>query len=184
MPRPEATRDAVIFGRNGLVISAHRELAEGDEAVIRKGMADFIAFNDFDYIMFGGARGGDTVALAAALECRSILVRPPAARDLKLIVVVPDTLSVQPRETWQVSQKADRIIELRHPITRTNNFWALHHRNEFMLDWVCPHGRLLAFWNGEKSGTANAIHYARRIDLEVSTRKIQSRGFPPQADQR
>jgi hypothetical protein len=174
----------VIFGQRGLVITAHRELAEGDDLRIRKGMADFIAFNDFDYIMFGGARGGDTVALAAALECRSILVRSPSTRDLKLIVVVPDTLAVQPRETWEVSQRADRVIELHHPITRADNFWALHHRNEFMLEWVHPQGRLLAFWNGEKSGTANAIHYARRIDLEVSTRKIQSRGFPPQVIRR
>ena len=169
----------MIFGRSGLVISAHRELAEADVPLIRKGMADFIGFRDFDYIMFGGARGGDTVALAAALELRHTSPRP-----LKLIVVVPDTLAVQPRETWEVSQRADRIIELHHSITRANNFWALHHRNEFMLDWVYPQGRLLAFWNGEKSGTANAVHYARRIDLEVSTRKIQGRGFPPQASQR
>lgn len=169
----------MIFGRNGLVISAHRELAEGDEAIIRKGMSDFIAFNDFDYIMFGGARGGDTTALAAALGLRHTSKRP-----LKLVVVVPDTLDAQPQETWEVTQRADRIIELNHPITRTNNFWALHHRNEFMLDWVYPHGRLLAFWNGEKSGTANAVHYARRIDLEVSTRTIQGRGFPPQAGRR
>lgn len=165
----------MIFGQRGLVITAHRELVEDDALRIRKGMEDFISFNDFDYIMFGGARGGDTVALASALELRHLSRRP-----LMLVVVVPDTLAAQPRETWAVSERADRVIELHHPITRENNFWALRHRNEFMIDWVYPHGRLLAFWNGEKSGTANAVYYARRIDLEVSTRKIQSRGFPPQ----
>lgn len=164
----------MIFGRRGLVISAHRELVEDDEEVIRKGMADFIGFNDFDYVMFGGARGGDTVALAAALELRSTLLRPPTARTLNLIVVVPDTLAAQPQETWEVSRRADRIIELHHPITRENNFWALHHRNEFMLDWVYPEGRLLAFWNGGKSGTANAVSYAHKLDMEVSTRRLKS----------
>lgn len=160
----------MIFGQRGLVITAHRELVEGDDLRIRKGVEDFIGFNDFDYILFGGARGGDTLALATALELRSTSRRP-----LMLVVVVPDTLAAQPRETWSVSEKADRVIELHHPITRENNFWALRHRNEFMIDWAYSDGRLLAFWNGEKSGTANAVFYARELGLEVSVRSIKSR---------
>jgi uncharacterized phage-like protein YoqJ len=159
----------VIFGRVGLVVSGHRELADGDDAVIRKTMGEFIGYGEFDFIMFGGARGADTFALAAALDLRSTSPKP-----LTLVVVVPDTLAQQPRETWATSERADRIIELGHPITREDNFWALRHRNEFMIDWVFPEGRLLAFWNGERSGTANAIFYARDAGVEASTRTVKS----------
>lgn len=132
-------------------------------------MAEFIGYGEFDYIMFGGARGADTFALAAVLDLRNLGRKTP-----QLIVVVPDTLAVQPRETWGTAEKADRVIELQHAITPMNGFWALHHRNEFMLDWVAPKGRLLAFWNGKKSGTANAVFYARNNDVEVSVRAIKS----------
>lgn len=159
----------MIFGQVGLVVSGHRELADGDDAIIRKTMVEFIGFGEFDFIMLGGARGTDTFALAAALDLRDTSPKPPL-----LIVVVPDTLAMQPRETWATSEKADRVIELGHPITREDNFWSLRHRNEFMIDWVFPKGRVLAFWNGEKSGTANAVFYARDQGLEVSTRAIKS----------
>jgi uncharacterized phage-like protein YoqJ len=153
----------------GLVITAHRDLADGDDLVIRKAMKEFIGYGEFDYIMFGGARGGDTFALAAALDLRNTSPKP-----LKLVVVVPDTLAAQPRETWATTERADRIIELRHRITHEDGYWALHHRNEFMVDWAYPEGRLLAFWNGEKSGTANAVFYARRMGMEDSVRTIKS----------
>lgn len=159
----------MCFGDNGLVISGHRDLADGDDLIIRKGMADFISYNEFDYIMFGGARGTDTYALATALDLRASAKKVPM-----LIVVVPDTLAAQPRETWDISRRADRIIELGHEITPNDRFWALRHRNEFMIDWVFPLGRLLAFWNGEKSGTANAVYYAKDY-IEVSTRTIKGR---------
>lgn len=159
----------MTFGKLGLVVSGHRELADGDDAVIRETMARFIGYGEFDYIMFGGARGTDTFALAAALDLRSTSPKP-----LTLVVVVPDILVAQPRETTAISERADRVIELRHPITRDDNFWSLRHRNEFMVDWVFPEGRLLAFWNGEKSGTANAVYYARSAGLEVSTCAIKS----------
>lgn len=158
----------MIFGRRGLVVSGHRDLVDGDEDIIHKAMAEFIGYGEFDYIMFGGARGADTVALMCALDLRKA--------PLRLVVVVPDTLAVQPRDTWGASQHADRVIELGHAITSADRFWSLHHRNEFMIDWVAPDGRLLAFWNGMKSGTANAVHYAQDMGVEVSRRAIK--GIP------
>ena len=159
----------MIFGKNGLVISGHRDLADGDDLIVRKAMVEFIGYNDFDYLMFGGARGVDTLALAIALDLRETATKKPM-----LIVVVPDTLAAQPQETRVTSARADRVIELQHPVTPSDRFWALRHRNEFMIDWVFPLGRLLAFWNGEKSGTANAFYYARDY-IEVSTRMIKGR---------
>lgn len=159
----------MCFGRVGLVISGHRDLADDDHTVIRKTMSEFIGYGEFDYMMFGGARGSDTFALAAALDAREHVEKKPL-----LVVVVPDTLAAQPRETWATSERADRIIELRHQITADNRFWSLRHRNEFMLDWVFPAGRLLAFWTGERSGTANAVYYARDQGIEVSHRPIKS----------
>lgn len=158
----------VIFGNNGLVISGHRDLAEGDHSTIRKSMAEFVGYNEFDYIMFGGARGADTVALASVLELRKTGAKTPF-----LVVVVPDTLSAQPRQTRDISLMADRLIELHHPVTPADHYWALHHRNEFMLDWVYPKGRLLAFWNEKKSGTANAVAYAKWLGMDVSIRSIK-----------
>lgn len=153
----------------GLAITAHRELSEGDDIRIRKGMAEFIGYSQFDFIMFGGARGGDTFALSAALELRHTSTKP-----LKLIVTVPDTLSQQPRETWITTERADQLIELRHPILREDGFSAYHRRDAFMVDWVFPEGRLLAFWNGGKSGTGNTIRYANSVGVEVSVRPINS----------
>jgi hypothetical protein len=155
----------------GLTITAHRDLADGDDLLIRKGMAEFIGYGEFDFIMFGGARGGDTFALAAALDLRTTGPKNP-----KLIVVVPDTLAAQPRETWATTERADQVIELHHKITRDDGWQAFHRRDHFMVDWVFPEGRVLAFWNNERSGTGNTVFYARDMGVEVSIRPIK--GIP------
>lgn len=152
---------------SGLVISGHRELLPEDVLVVQREVELFLGFDDFDTWVFGGARGVDTLALAHVLQLRGVASRP------RLLVVVPNTVTQQPTETRAVTLQADLVVELRHPITREDNFWALHHRNEFMIDWVAPEGHLLAFWNGQPSGTRNAIQYAQSQHVEISRRSIK-----------
>lgn len=151
-----------------LVVSGHRDVTLSDIRIIRQTMIEYLEYREHDEILFGGARGADTVALETALEIReSFSVTWP-----KLIVVVPNTVREQPASSLPAIGKADQVIELKRPITRDDKFFSLHHRNHFMIDWAAPDGRLLAFWNGKPSGTGNVIRYANSQMVEVSTRTI------------
>lgn len=159
----------MFIGQKGLVVSGHRNVTKNDMGVIHSSMREFIGYEEFDYIVFGGARGTDTLALASALDLRQTGMKVPT-----LVVVVPDRLVNQPVETRDISLKADRLIELKHPITSEDHFWALQHRNEVMVDLVFPEGHLLALWNTKPSGTANAVRYARELGVDVSVRTLES----------
>jgi predicted Rossmann fold nucleotide-binding protein DprA/Smf involved in DNA uptake len=109
-------------------------------------------------IYFGGASGSDTEALKAALYHRK------GSRP-RLIVLVPNTLENQPRETHEWSRKADELIELKRPITPEDGYLSYRKRNELLVD----HGDLvIAFFNGDyKSGTGQAIRYAEKTGKKV-----------------
>ncbi len=144
-----------------IAITANRNLTRADEAMIGATMLGLVRMPDVEEIIFGGARGGDTVALiAAGGGSRSgkgtRIVRP------KCVVIVPCRVADQPHDAREAIRVfADEVVELGLPITRDDGFAAYKRRNEAMADRGTHLG---SFWNGDyKSGTWNCISYARRI---------------------
>lgn len=121
-------------------------------------MKTLVGNASIDAIYFGGARGADTEALKAALEFR-------ADKRPWLVVVVPDTVSRQPRETHEWTRKADEVIELHAAITKDDGFASFKKRNVFLVDIA---SFLVAFWAGDYStGTGHAVRYAEKDGLVV-----------------
>lgn len=139
-----------------IAITANRLLVPEDHDVIFREMTELITLPEIEAIYFGGALGGDTVALKACLDI-CCLNRP------KLIVVVPNRLSDQPVGTHQLSRRADQIIELGQPITMADGWRAYKARNEYMVDHATE---VVAFWNKSTgpSGTASCIQYALKTN--------------------
>jgi hypothetical protein len=109
-----------------------------------------------DAIYFGGAKGTDTEALKAALHYRT-------GKKPWLVVVVPDTVEVQPGETHEWARKADEVIELRNHISKDDSFASFRTRNQYLVDVATF---LVAFWNGlYKSGTGQAVRMAEKVGL-------------------
>lgn len=109
------------------------------------------AFEDFkekglypDYILFGGARGGDTIALIAAAK-----IFPKA----NLWVIVPRRLVDQPEEAVKaISNHADKVIEMeREDFPRASSYWA---RNDLL---VSKSTHVVAFY-GEKRAKVKDLH--------------------------
>lgn len=146
-----------------VAITGSREIVSYDAGTIDRAMKDVV--KEASVIYFGGAIGSDSVALAAALKHRG------KGKGPKLIVVVPDTLSKQPRATRSVSSKADKVIELGNKITAFDGWKAYRTRNVYMVDRA---ELLVAFWNGKTkqvnkaAGTAGTIEYAKENGKKVS----------------
>ncbi len=139
-------------------ITGNRHPSRSDNIIISRVMKDVVLQSK--KIIFGGAIGVDTVALESAIKWRHFLNKP-----VRLIVIVPNTLSSQPRETWVTSHKADRIIELGND--GPNRFRI---RNTAM---VRRSDVLVAFWNGQKrSGTYMTMNIARRMKKPVKVIRI------------
>jgi hypothetical protein len=76
-------------------------------------------------ILFGGARGADTISLMSAW-----LVRGDRS-DPKFVVVVPFTVSDQPKGVRDViSMYADEVVELNLPKQK----WAYQRRNKYIIE--------------------------------------------------
>lgn len=147
-----------------VAITANRKLTENDNIVIFNKMVELVTCGDVRSIYFGGAVGGDTVALASALSI-SCMSRP------KLIVVVPCKLENQPKSTHEISRQADEIIELNNVITPNDGFNAYKIRNIYMVDHA---EKTVGFWSGDKkSGTWHAINYTQNCNKEVEIVTIQ-----------
>lgn len=147
-----------------VAITANRKLIENDNKIIFNKMAELVTCGTVETIYFGGAVGGDTVALEAALSI-SCMNRP------KLIVVVPCKLENQPKSTHAISKQADEIIELNNAITPNDGFNAYKIRNIYMVDHV---EKTVGFWSGDiKSGTWHAINYTQNCKKEVEVVMIQ-----------
>ncbi|HVI40119.1 MAG TPA: hypothetical protein VM577_05625 [Anaerovoracaceae bacterium] len=139
-------------------ITAHRDLAESDHDVIFNTMADLLTDPDLEAIYFGGASGGDTVALQACLDI-TMMNRP------KLIVVVPDQLTKQHPGTWWASRQADELIEMGLTIQKSDGWAAYHARDRYMVDHA---DKLIAFWDGiKKGGTYNTKVYGEALKKYV-----------------
>lgn len=133
-------------------VTAHRDLSELDIHKIHAVMHGVVEKAHVDVIYFGGARGGDTEALRAALHFRGDAKRP------KLIVVVPDSLAQQPLETQIWSKKADAVVELNHPITKDDGFEAYTKRDQYLVDMATT---VLAFFSGNyATGTGKTVRMA------------------------
>lgn len=141
-------------------ITAHRKLSAKDTLLIHQAMRHVVALPHVDAIYFGGARGGDSEALKAALHFRAEKPKP------WLTVVVPDTLLKQPYETHLWSRKANEIIELHHKITPDDGFESYTKRDQYLVDAATT---LLAFFSGDyKSGTGKTVKMAESVGLFVS----------------
>lgn len=144
-----------------VAITANRDLAPRDVAVFERAMVELCGFYP-EEIIVGGARGGDTLALDLAGRHRDL------ART-RLVVIVPDTVEVQPREAREAIRRwiipgRDEIVERRQHVTREDGFEAFRARNRAMVDRArrAPRPYMLGFWNGDRrSGSFSALSYAQ-----------------------
>ena len=152
-PRPADRMDWEIAS-----ITAHRDVTASDVAIIQDAMRTLVAHPDVDAIYFGGARGGDTIALQAALYFRQ-------GQRPWLTVVVPDRVESQPEETRAWTRQADEVIELRNAITSKDHFISYTIRDRYLVDVA---SYLVAFFNGNhKTGTGKTVRMAEKVGLLV-----------------
>jgi uncharacterized phage-like protein YoqJ len=145
-------------------VTAHREVTVEDTRIIHEAVRGLVYEDGLDAIYFGGARGGDTVALQAAIYFRANRPRP------WLTVVVPETLLKQPEETRYWTKRADEVIELRNPLTQPKSYAI---RNQYLVDISTF---LVAFYNGDKrSGTGMTVGMAESVGLAVRKFQIEGR---------
>lgn len=139
-------------------ITGHRKIGPISTRRVWSAASTLVKNLTIDATYLGGASGVDTEFLKAALHYR-VGLRP------RLIVAVPDTVEKQPVTTREWTQKADEVIELLEPITSDNKYRSYKKRNEYLIDQSTF---LIAFFNGDfKSGTGNAINYAKKCGKEV-----------------
>jgi predicted Rossmann fold nucleotide-binding protein DprA/Smf involved in DNA uptake len=138
-----------------VAISGIRDVSRRDLPVIEDRIAEILSERP-DQMLFGGARGTDTVALAAAYAALAG-VRPP-----RLIVIVPKRLRDQPIEAQKCAREcADEIIELQASRLSTE---AYRRRNK---ELVSRADVLVAFWDGNSGGTGMTIALAEEAGVPV-----------------
>lgn len=120
-------------------------------------------------IIFGGARGVDSVALSAAKLARGSFDAP------RLLVIVPGRVTEQPRGSQRIiSACADEVVELRRGLHHPSAF---HLRNQTMLHTArersvdAPQQPLCVGFTDdprrEAGGTGSTMAYARVLGIEV-----------------
>lgn len=130
-----------------LGITGSRDFSLEGEKLIQEVIASYCTDPSVEAIIFGGARGSDTVALRAALNSRKDYTP-------KLIVALPVNLAYQPKDTQIITSQADELVEM--SLTGKDMYRV---RNQYIVN-NCT--QLVAFWNGdEKSGTAQTIRLAK-----------------------
>jgi hypothetical protein len=138
-----------------IAVSGMRDIVPADYPIIESQIADMLSEHP-DEILFGGARGTDTVALAAACAILSG-TRPP-----KLTVIVPKRVKDQPLEAQEwISECADEVVELKAPRLDTQAYW---HRNKALISRA---DGLVAFWDGHSGGTGMTIRLAEQMGKPV-----------------
>lgn len=127
-----------------------------------------------EVVVFGGAVGVDTEALTVAQHLKSYNGHTVPSHNSRLVVVVPDTVTAQPRAARDaILRYADEVVELRNPITRSDGFAAYHKRNAEMVKRAT---HVLGFWNGDfQSGTYSCLCEARRANREIWVECIDGR---------
>jgi hypothetical protein len=133
-----------------VAVSGSRQPNPEDESEIEKTIRTVVARQRSSAMIFGGARGTDTVALRAARAGRG------RAKTPRLVVIVPGTAKEQPSAARAcIAQCADEVIELGLPL-RAPSFLR---RNAEMLKRADV---LIAFWDGRPGGTSWTLNEARR----------------------
>ena len=136
-----------------IAISGIRDLAANATALIEQTIARLLSTPRTE-LRFGGARGTDTVALAAAGRL--------AVPDVLLTVIVPGTVSQQPVDAQEAIRKyGQRLVEMKLVLADKRSY---QQRNIALL---AEADGLLAFWHGRPGGTANCVSAARQIKLPV-----------------
>lgn len=147
-----------------LGVTAHRSITVRDAQVILQTMIDIVRSGEVDVILFGGAIGGDTIALRGALHFRRGTIP-------RLGVVVPDTVKHQPISTQEFTYKADFVVELKNPITSDNRFLAYTLRDQYIVDQATS---FLAFYSGNPiTGTGKTVRMAQRKGIPVQVVTIR-----------
>lgn len=151
-----------------VAITANRDITRNDRTTFYMAMHALCVMRP-EEIIFGGARGGDTVALEFAAFHR--------LSPTRLVVIVPDVVTAQPDDAQSaIRLYADEVVELRNKITRADDFAAFKTRNAAMIDRAMEanDGRLLGFWNGDKrSGTYSCLAYAARVRCPLWVEAIE-----------
>ena len=149
-----------------VAITGHRHLLPADAALVTARVEALIYEVRPAVVIFGGAVGVDTVALAAAQHHRSHRGGTVRAHHSRLVVIVPDVVAAQPHEAREaIRLYADEVVELRNPITSTDQWAAYHARNRVMVDRAT---HVLGFWDGDtRTGTGSCVAYAARMGREV-----------------
>jgi len=141
-----------------VTVSGIRDLHPDDVPVVRRIVGE-VARERPACIVFGGARGTDTVALLAAAQ---------NAPEIERLVIVPGWIDDQPRDAAAaIRECATEVRQLRLPLAARSSFQI---RNLAMLDAA---DALLAFWDGAKGGTANTIAAARRRGMRTEVVRVR-----------
>lgn len=150
------------------MVTAHRDLAPEDHVKIYTIMDQEVSNPEVEKIYFGGAFGGDTVALQASLKARLHRINFP-----KLVVVLPKTLKKQRTDLQEITKQADEIIELKLSRKIYNDIWWEHDK------WMVDHAdRCLSFFDGiEAGGTYNAMKYAENQGKTVTIIDLIGRNY-------
>lgn len=149
-----------------VAITGHRKLTPADAALVTARVESLIYEVRPAAVIFGGAVGVDTVALAAAHHHVSHRGGTVRAHHSRLVVIVPDVVRAQPHEAREaIRLYADEVVEMRNPIKRADGWAAYHARNHEM---VLRADVVLGFWDGDtRSGTGSCLAHAQRMGRGV-----------------
>jgi uncharacterized phage-like protein YoqJ len=150
-----------------------RDVDPSAETSIRAVVKKIVDRPDVVELIFGGARGCDTLAIRAALETRADRANP------KLTVIVPARVKDQPNEAQPWIRKADEIVQLGLPLRGGRGSVAYRKRNQAMVDRA---DELVAFWDGRKEGGTHMtilIADCKGIPVKVVTVPRQANGSHP-----
>jgi hypothetical protein len=152
-----------------IAIKAVRDLSENDDTIIFDKMSTIVADNNVRQLIFGGSRGGDTVALFAALHLRDDVFK--RTEDLNLVVVLPCKIINQPVEAQSAIRCANEIIELNKQIKPENDWFAFKNCNREM---VLKASKVIGFWDckSKESGTYDCMKTAIELKRPVEVVKL------------
>lgn len=118
--RPEANQ----YESRWIVVTGIRDIHPADETLVVDRMIR-VTLSSPEGVIFGGARGVDTVALRAARRTKTEvgIVGP------RLVAIVPGTVAQQPKEAREaIQQCADEIIELHLNLKKKSAFFERNRR--------------------------------------------------------
>jgi uncharacterized phage-like protein YoqJ len=140
-----------------IAITGTRNINPERQALIEKTLTEIITSrNDIEAIIFGGAKGTDTIALECAYK-----IKQEQQKNFELVVVIPFIIDKQPREARDAIKRcAERLIELKLPYSKGGYL----KRNEEMVKMA---DLLIAFRDKNDGGTSNTIENARKFKKEI-----------------